>query len=244
MMLNTRTIALLSAFVVLACYPAAWAEGPVRRLISDKPATTDADPLSRYLQQWRSQHRGVASSHPLPPDPQGTRLLSQTARQAHDKSHGCVVCHLNTRDMHTTGTVNLGCTDCHGGEPNEEKDKDRAHVRPRYPDAWPTSANPVRSYTLLNRESPEFIRFVNPGDLRIAHATCGSCHPNEVLQVRKSMMTHGCMLWGAALYNNGVYPTKHARFGESYSMHGVPQRIFTVPPPTDDEIINKGVHIS
>jgi hypothetical protein len=143
--------------------------------------------------------------------------------------------------MHTTGTVNLGCTDCHGGEPNEEKDKDRAHVRPRYPDAWRTSANPVRSYTLLNRESPEFIRFVNPGDLRIAHATCGSCHPNEVLQVRKSMMTHGCMLWGAALYNNGVYPTKHARFGESYSMHGVPQRIFTVPPPTDDEIINKGV---
>ena len=37
----------------------------------------------------------------------------------------------------------------------------------------PVPANPVRSYTLLNHESPEFIRFVNPGDLRVAHISCG-----------------------------------------------------------------------
>ena len=241
MMLKVRIIALLSTFLLLGSYSAAWAEGPVRVLISDKPASTSTDPLSRYLQQWRLQHRGVAPSHPLPPDPDGTKLLSQTAKQAHENSRGCIVCHLHTGDMHTTGTVNLGCTDCHGGDPTEEKDKHRAHIHPNFPDAWRSSANPVRSYTLLNRESPEFIRFVNPGDLRIAHATCGQCHPNEVLQVKKSMMTHGCMLWGAALYNNGAFPAKHARFGESYSMHGVPQRIFTVPPPTDKEILEKGV---
>ena len=47
-------------------------------------------------------------------------------------------------------------------------DLQQAHVWPRFPDAWGTSGNPVRSYTLLNHESPEFIRFVNPGDLRIA----------------------------------------------------------------------------
>ena len=87
--------------------------------------------------------------------------------------------------------------------------------------AWPTSANPVRSYTLLNHESPEFIRFVNPGDLRVAHISCGACHPREVLQVKKSMMTHGCMLWGSALYNNGAVPNKWPRYGESYSMCGV-----------------------
>ncbi len=199
MMLKVRIVALLSIFLLLGSYPAAWAEGPVRVLISDKPAPTSKDPLSRYLQQWRLQHRGEAPSHPLPPDPKGTELLSQTSREAHAKSHGCVVCHLNTGDMHTTDTVNLGCTDCHGGEPNETRDKNRAHVLPRFPDAWRSSANPVRSYTLLNHESPEFIRFVNPGDLRIAHATCGACHPNEVLQVKKRMMTHGCMHWGAAL---------------------------------------------
>ena len=39
----------------------------------------------------------------------------------------------------------------------------------RFPEAWRPSANPVRSYTLLNHESPEFVRFVNPGDLRVAH---------------------------------------------------------------------------
>ena len=50
------------------------------------------------------------------------------------------------------------------------------------------------------------------------------------------MMTHGAMLWGAALYNNGSVPFKRARFGESYSMNGAPQRLQTVPPPTPFEI--------
>ena len=115
------------------------------------------------------------------------------------------------------------------------------HVHPCVPDGWPTSGNPVRSYTLLNHESPDFIRFVNPGDLRIAHLSCGVCHADQVLQVRKSMMTHGCMLWGAALYNNGAVPNKVAGYGESYSMCGVPQRLQTVPPPSADEQARKGV---
>ena len=55
------------------------------------------------------------------------------------------------------------------------------------------------------------------------------------------MMTHGCMLWGAALYNNGAVPFKEARFGESYSMCGSPQRLQTVPTPTPEETANKGV---
>src|SRR5439155_19628829 len=122
-------------------------------------------------------------------------------------------CHENTGDPHEKDTVRLGCVDCHGGNPNSMI-KDEAHVLPRFREIWGGSANPVRSYALLNHESPEFIRFFNPGDLRIAHLSCGTanCHPNEVLQNRKSMMTHGCMLWGAALYNNGAFPLKAARF--------------------------------
>ncbi len=65
--------------------------------------------------------------------------------------------------------------------------------------------------------------------------------PREVLEMRKSMMTHGCMLWGAALYNNGSVPSKTSRYGESYSMNGAPQRIQTVPPPCEREIVEKGV---
>jgi hypothetical protein len=169
-------------------------------------------------------------------------LSKQTAAMADQKSFGCVQCHHGAHDPHGKTTVRLGCVDCHGGDPTSA-DRGRAHVWPRYPDAWRTAANPVRTYTLLNHESPAFIRFVNPGDLRIAHLSCGTvnCHPNEVLQSKMSMMTHGAMLWGSALYNNGSFPLKQARFGESYSMHGTPQRLQTVPPPSQWEIKVKGV---
>src|SRR5262245_58815090 len=183
---------------------------------------------------------GVA--YPMPAQQAPIDLLRQTREEAALKSAGCVHCHQNVHDPHFKDTVRLGCTDCHGGNPNTT-DKAQAHVAPRCPEAWKSSANPVRSYTLLNQESPEFVRFVNPGDLRVAHISCGtaSCHPKEVLQNRKSMMTHGCMLWGAALYNNGAVPNKWTRYGESYGMHGAPQRLQTVPPPTEDEVRRKGV---
>ncbi|GIW86480.1 MAG: hypothetical protein KatS3mg108_0804 [Isosphaeraceae bacterium] len=170
-------------------------------------------------------------------------LLAQSAELAAAKSAGCVVCHQNQTDPHgKPEVVRLGCVDCHGGDPTAT-DKHRAHVRPRFPEAWASAANPVRSYTLLNYESPEFVRFVNPGDLRVADLSCGTagCHGEMVLQVRKSMMTHGAMLWGAALYNNGAVPHKWPRYGESYSPQGAPQRLQTVPPPTPEETARKGV---
>jgi hypothetical protein len=169
-------------------------------------------------------------------------LLRQSSEQAYAKSAGCITCHTNTGDPHAKETLRLGCIDCHGGDPSSNI-KEKAHVSPRFPDAWRTSANPVRSYTLLNHEAPEFVRFVNPGDLRVAHISCGTigCHPAEVLQNRKSMMTHGCMLWNAALYNNGSVPDKWSRYGESYGPRGQPQRMQNVPPPTEQERDYKGI---
>jgi hypothetical protein len=189
-----------------------------------------------------TQNPDPAAPFPTPPDFVGVQLLNQTAADAERKSAGCVNCHQQVRDPHFKDTVRLGCTDCHGGCA-DTTDKAQAHVRPRHPEFWPTAANPVRSYTLLNFESPEFIRFVNPGDLRVAHISCGTagCHPKEVEQNHKSMMTHGCMLWGAALYNNGSVPYKRPRHGEFYSMNGTPLRAQTVPPPSDWEMAKKGV---
>lgn len=192
---------------------------------------------------------------------QGPTLLSQSPAEADRKSAGCQSCHTSVDEptMHPSGTVRLGCTDCHGGDatvykpaeaptqppysPAYQEAKRRAHVQPRLPDLWPTSANPVRAYTRLNQESAEFIRFVNPGDLRIAHLSCGiaGCHAEIVANVKKSMMTHGAMLWGAALYNNGSVPFKNPRYGESYSPNGVPQRLQTVPPPTPEQTLLKGI---
>ncbi len=138
---------------------------------------------------------------PVPEELRGLDLSRQTPEAAAAKSAGCVACHQGQHDPHSKPeTLRLGCVDCHGGNP-QAADQQTAHVWPRFPDAWRSAANPVRSYTLLNHENPEFIRFVNPGDLRVAHLSCGttSCHADQVLQVRTSMMTHGAMLWGAAL---------------------------------------------
>jgi hypothetical protein len=184
---------------------------------------------------------------------------------------GCVSCHGQIEPMHKYGTtevfdslkggkdaVGLTCTACHGGNPiprrsgDNSKEIDRikneAHVRARFPGEWQrngkyTGANPERTYTLLARESWEFVRFINPGDLRVAAKTCGSggCHDVESKAVARSMMTHGAMLWGAALYNNGGFPLKDARFGESYSETGAPQRLIQMPATTTDERRTKGL---
>ena len=156
--------------------------------------------------------------------------------------------------MHSTGTVFIGCVDCHGGHgdiqrsgepgtPSYEQTKRRAHPQPKLPQLWRSSANPVRSFTDWLNESKEYIQFVNPGDLRVAVQTCGSanCHPKETRAVQTSMMTHGGMLWQAALYNNGAFPFKDARFGESYSPDGTPRRISTWPPPSEQDMRLKGI---
>ena len=104
---------------------------------------------------------------------------SETPQEAALKSLGCQSCHTASEavTMHKSDAVVLGCADCHGGDaqvtapkglaksdPRYAKLRDQAHVLPRYPVAWnfPSSAKPKESYTLLNREAPEFIRFVNP----------------------------------------------------------------------------------
>jgi hypothetical protein len=191
-----------------------------------------------------SSEEATASSNPfpLPPELLGVDLSRQTSTAAAAKSTGCIKCHKDAHDPHYSSSVKLGCVDCHGGNASAT-DKKHAHVQPRFAEVFRTSGNPVRSYTALNHESPEFIRFMNPGDLRIAHISCGTagCHSKETLEVKKSMMTHGCMLWGAALYNNGATPNKWSQYGESYSMNGVPQRLQTVPAPTPEETARKGV---
>jgi hypothetical protein len=150
--------------------------------------------------------------------------------------------------MHINPAVQAGCTDCHGGtatvfapagaasgSAGYEQAKTQAHVQPRFPHAWRTSANPEESYTLLLKESPEFVRFLNPGDLRIAQEACGQCHAKEVMQVRASLHTTSGVFWTAAAYNNGIGSFKTPTFGESYSREGVPQKIVMNPPPTEAE---------
>src|SRR5713101_2125302 len=200
-----------------------------------------------------------ASSNPPPRAPQEAGpIRGQSQEEAERKSSGCISCHTLTDEptMHPTKTAHLGCTDCHGGNssvsvksgaapnsPEYNSAKEKAHVLPRNPFFKNRSVLPERAYTKWLAESAEYIKFVNPGDLRVAPETCGAagCHAAETRAVSTSMMTHAGMLWGAALYNNGAFPAKNTRFGESYNRDGVPQSIKTSPKPTPEETRAKGV---
>jgi hypothetical protein len=199
----------------------------------------------------------AAPEKPAAPEVPESPLRRQSQADADKKSAGCMSCHTKTdsQSMHTSTAVKLGCIDCHGGNnevrapegatagaPAYDAAKKQAHITPRDPAIWKTSANPPLSYTGLVQERIDFVQFVNPGDLRVARKTCGAggCHPDQVTQVEKSMMKTGPMLWAAALYNNGQVPFKRPRFGESYGTDGVPTRLLTIPPPKPEEIA-KGV---
>jgi hypothetical protein len=167
-----------------------------------------------------------------PPSP-----MTQSDTDVQQKSSGCMSCHTSTDNpsMHSNPAVKLGCTDCHGGNSTVRvesgldrkasayiKAKESAHVLPRYPEEWHyPGGSPERTYTLLNRESPEFVRFVNPSDNRIVREACGACHAEVIEASIRSLHSTTAMFWGAASYNNGILPYKKSPLGESYNRIGV-----------------------
>jgi hypothetical protein len=202
----------------------------------------------------RTQHFSASAQDPVPV------FRGQTQEEAERKSTGCISCHIYSSGdeptMHPSKGVHLGCTDCHGGLATVSvtpgtlsssleyiSAKEKAHVQPRDSSMKNRSTLPERYNTRWLKESAEYVKFVNPGDLRVAPETCGTagCHPSETRAVSNNMMTHSGLLWGATLYNNGGLPYKNARFGESYSREGIPQHMRTVPPPTAEETRSKGV---
>ncbi len=126
----------------------------------------------------------------------------------------CNVCHQPLDDRGVPAGLEvahpwaeLSCVDCHGGNAricdgevlNASEcttgwvyDKDRAHVDPN------GSPRFIRNLTAteLDAVDPDYIRFINPGDYRVAEQTCGggalggTCHGSIVLQVQNSTMAH------------------------------------------------------
>ncbi len=212
----TRHLALITAALVLAI-----------GIFAGSPMAADKEKPVK-----RDYSRVIA-----PPAPQKQSLAEMEA-----KSEGCNTCHVKTDapTMHMTPAVRLGCTDCHGGDaavrgnsklphdaPEYVAARDKAHVLPKYPKAWhfPSSANPQRSYALLNKEAPEFVKFINPSDYRVAREACGSCHIQAIEAAERSIMASGAMLWGGASYNNGILPYKNYLLGEAYTREGDPAKI-------------------
>ncbi|RZV35508.1 MAG: hypothetical protein EX262_02025 [Sphingomonadaceae bacterium] len=221
-MLRFRVLFLLLAF---ATFAGVISFGSIRAAEGEKPVKRD------YVR---------VTAPPAPPQ--------QTVAQMMAKSEGCTSCHARTDapTMHVTPAVRLGCTDCHGGDasvvgnselPHDHADyvsaRNQAHVLPTFPESWhwPSSANPERSYALLNREAPEFVRFVNPSDYRVAREACGSCHIEIIEAGERSIMATGAMLWGGAAYNNGILPYKNYALGEAYTREGEPAKLLSPGDP-------------
>ena len=180
--------------------------------------------------------RPLAIEYPVyPPAP-----ADQSDEEAAAKSVGCQSCHLKSDQatMHPQRSVVLGCTDCHGGDASVrlstaastgseayEAVKAQAHVAPTLPETWEDRRNEVRTYALLNRESPEYVRFINPSDYRVVDESCGACHQTIVDKAKRSIMATGAMLFGGASYNNGIVPFKRYILGEAYTRDGQPAAI-------------------
>ena len=72
-------------------------------------------------------------------------LLLQSQAEADRKSAGCITCHTATDSatMHRTGTVRLGCTDCHGGNPEIRLTADAPKDSAQYAQAKARSPSPT-----------------------------------------------------------------------------------------------------
>jgi hypothetical protein len=188
------------------------------------------------------------------------QLITQSQAEADSKSAGCVTCHVRTDQptMHATGTVRLGCMDCHTGDNSvrlpagldperdigkREYDEAKKKAHPQPTRLEPNPSGPVRAYAEWVNENTEYVQFVNPGDLRVAEKTCGQigCHKTEARFVQTSLMTTASMLWGTAMYNNGSIPFKNPIYAESYGPDGKPRALRTWPPPTKEETRKLGI---
>jgi hypothetical protein len=150
---------------------------------------------------------------------------------AADQPSACETCHVGIESMHAD--LPMACVDCHGGN-DKATSKEQAHVQPRNKELFDQGHRPSLTWATINHESPEFIRFLNPSDLRVADKSCGSCHGDLVTNVRKSIMATNAMVHNAVFYNNGSIDSKIPIYGEAFDSHGTPSALIPNPPPTAD----------
>src|SRR5215510_12235396 len=73
----------------------------------------------------------------FPPQDLVALKQGQSLEEANRKSTGCITCHspMDEPTMHPTKTVQLGCTDCHGGNSSASVTPDTAQNSQNYVDA-------------------------------------------------------------------------------------------------------------
>ena len=113
-----------------------------------------------------------------------------------DDGEACLSCHVGIEQAHPDWDPG-DCTSCHGGD-GTKLTIEEAHVQP--PDNFaeirgddlPLAAHGfIRDMPpdMLDALDPAYVRFINPGDVRVLDETCGECHEEHVRNVRRSVMT-------------------------------------------------------
>jgi hypothetical protein len=110
----------------------------------------------------------------------------------------CLSCHEGVEPIHPKGGVKAtDCVICHGGDPKGTTigaahvaiPLDWAEIRgdglPGAPDGFIKDMAPDQ----LDRIDPDYLRFINPGDIRVVDKTCGTCHAGHAATVKNSIMT-------------------------------------------------------
>lgn len=133
---------------------------------------------------------------------------------------GCEACHRPVRPDGTPAGIEqahpevasepLACVRCHGGDA-DARSQSAAHVAPGLLGrAQVRSASPRE----LDELDPDYLRFINPGDLRAAPDACGGgCHQDVVDSVIFSPMATAAGEIDVTRYRSGMQPDEAGGFG-------------------------------
>jgi hypothetical protein len=167
----------------------------------------------------------------------GDPSMRKTRDPTPPATEGCTTCHAQIESAHPY--LSLSCTDCHGGDP-KSTDKATAHVALPTDtlcgvdvsglDAW-GRVKTLRSAcatdqldALAAKDGGALLRFVNPGDLRVAAASCGSsnpqaggggCHQPVVETAQRSVMQTFVGHYNLPRFLAGMQPTRDAIVGST-----------------------------
>ena len=163
----------------------------------------------------------------------------------------CLHCHEGIETAHDPLGVGQ-CVVCHGGNPTGTTKED-AHIP--VPSNWERIRGPslplarhgfIRDFApdQLDALDPAYIRFINPGDIRVLDATCGVCHPKEAATVPKSIMVTNAGHYYPTRLLAGLQPSPVAEYG-SYAasdpdcdptVKGSVCDLVPLRPPTGEDI--------
>ena len=125
---------------------------------------------------------------------------------------GCVKCHKGIEKAHPEISEKR-CSLCHGGDPTSV-DQDLAHVP--IPADWadirgalpPSPPGFIRDFApeQLDAIDPDYLKFINPSDIRVVQETCGAsgCHEDHARTMPNSVMATNVGHYFPTMYLAGL----------------------------------------